>query len=278
MCDDADFALPTDENITNLSYAPQSEDFDLPVEDQPIATVGDENTTSCIAVDNTHDVYFGEVIRSFRTLLKRYNFHTSYLAPNGPRQMFLIVPNFPHHRGLWANGINVTAAVVAVNYVHMTMMNYLTPAFVGMRGGIRSKYVYFTDKDSYVGTMTIANNTVSDNAFANFSSVHVTTDNSTFSKGRLVEQSSLIRGAEATITKLMPSMEVEHPYYTRYRFTNNRYIGQGGNISNPLAQTHVVSIQSDATSYAGVDRYVSIGEDFSLFLFQGAPTVVATVF
>lgn len=95
-------------------------------------------------------VFFGEPIKSFRNMLKRYNYHSTLFVDNVNAavqvmaQDTYVVSDFPNYAGFQTSGqylVNPGPPNVEYNPSAMTLLNYLTPAYVSMRGGLRSKYV-----------------------------------------------------------------------------------------------------------------------------------------
>jgi hypothetical protein len=294
MCDDAEFNVLDNTGIEGLTFKNQAEEFaaETMVDDNAPLDIGSKECMSeCLPVDNTLLVHFGESVTSFRTVLKRYNYHVSYQNPTvGQVQWQLIVPTFPHYPGLYTTGINQTATVpsagVAANFNKMTLMNYLTPAFLAQRGSIRSKYNFFSDlpmTTNFASVARIISQPVPA-TYASAASVHVTTNQNLFTKGRLNELTNGLQAIEVTYTHAQPTLEVEHPYYNLKRFDSARdpgytqTSGTAGFVNMAPSDSHIISAQMNSTAYSGVDRYIAAGEDFQLFLFQGLPAIFVQTF
>nr|ULG00083.1 MAG: hypothetical protein [Salisharnavirus sp.] len=134
-CDDFEVAVPDAHNVHWISpnVEPQGEEVLLDVDGPTVNTF-----------DHSSDIYYGEVVRSFRPLLKRYTIHelllnkTQVLAgtsalvtvtrqqiPRRPGYTNYPLPDSPDTtQGGW-------------NYVMPNLFSYLRDAFVGYRGGIR---------------------------------------------------------------------------------------------------------------------------------------------
>jgi hypothetical protein len=85
-------------------------------------------------------VYQGEVISSFRTLLKRYNAYTRYEAGGAYETVSLFHTGFPYFRGKSNNWPEAGS-----NQVTNTMINYMLSAFSAWKGSIRYKILIRSD-------------------------------------------------------------------------------------------------------------------------------------
>lgn len=288
LCDDVMVGGPTSGTIQTTTYsaavAPQSDEvpyetMDADMENAPVIDMGKECMLACPTTDHSLDVHFGEAIPSFRTLLKRYNYHSSYLLGGATGTLVDTVvrnKNFPVYRGYYANGLHVSSTAASVNIVYTTLFNYLTPAFVGVRGGIRNKYMY---RGSPVTTAKASINRIDglSNALSN-SSVLVSTYNtslSAYAAGVIAAYDGCGAGAEVTNLVINPVIEAEFPFYEQARFKHGKTslpdnAVQGNGIFN---RNHVVYTTLQRGDVASYDRYIAVAEDFQLFLFQGAPPI-----
>lgn len=283
MCDDADFAVPSNSSLDTYTFSPATTLFNTSIVDQggnepgeedqsnaPEAHFTDEQVQHCFEPDATNLVYFGESVKSFRALLKRYNYLTSYRCPVAPgAQAYIVERDFPVWRGEFASAYTATSTAILYNYAKMTLLNYLAPAFVGYRGGLRSKY--FISTSGSTGNMfaqIVRRNDKPARAVATFG-VDIASDSKVAASYTNFDLG--LTGVQAQIGGLNPSIEVEFPYYVPYRFDSTR-----GPLQNTLggsSQSHVLYISGTPDNTASVHRFISVGEDFQLFLFQGVPPV-----
>jgi hypothetical protein len=276
--DDVEFAVPANGNISQLTYQNQGDEFDIA--NAPLDLGAKECVAACIEPDKTMLVYYGESVPSFRTLLKRYNRQASFLYPVTTQANWQIVqPDFPPSPGVCLSGLNATATVPSVgakvNFTNMTMLNYLAPAFLMMRGGMRVKYAF-----SNTTTRTITNAELArlDNrelnapeGQANAVGPVIASTPSTFAEARLTGNStSGLQGFTITYVEGQPILSAELPYYSNRRFDGAKNPGFIQSTTTPSG-THQVRLIMPATPLAFVDKYVSVAEDFNLVLFQGAP-------
>lgn len=287
--EDFELCAPANEGLDNLSYFHPPTSFEAQAEDiedendasvpdgaQPIMAVGD---TQPSLLDRKNLVFFGESIVSFRQLLKRY-WYLSGSAVDPPADAFLSWrvhwANFPPYRGYDPQGIHKTVNGENYNYVKMVLLNYLAPAFIGYRGGIRYKYAAFspTFQSASMSVTRRTNATGYGSSLNSYIKVGDTTD-SQFSHSMEVNHPSFGSGAYVTPLLQQPVCEVELPFYSRFRFALPQHLSNtdGSSIDDTQYMAHTVDyvFHSNASEKQGVSKYVSIGEDFSFFFFLSAP-------
>jgi len=231
-------------------------------------------------VDFYSQVFHGEVITSFRTLLKRFNycFKAAILGDEYPSSTYrwtIRSRAFPYYVGYAPGAIYpVTVPTTAdYNYGELTLMNYLTPAFTGRRGGIRWKAVY-TNPASFPTDSLVRVDRIESGV--QWEDAKLELDKSSISRYLRSDQVAHLSGATglvATHTKVNPILEWESPYQRRTRFiaakqadiTSYDEEGDGFQISS-------VSLTSSGTA-THYDFFVAAAEDFNLHFFTGAPVM-----
>lgn len=284
---DGEFAYPRPipSTLTNTySYTPQAgEDVSEHIGHSDMdAGCGEVQTETCVGPpsgsDNDALVYFGERVVSFRALLRRYNRHSEYLVVNGnasnPALLSFTLPDFPQHYGYNSTTMHsTTTGGFHVDYVRPTLLNYLAPAFVAMRGGLRSKYVLGSSSIVPILAMSVERGAAS-LAIPTSSTLLPTTSQSNFVRTTRAARSSLGYGAAVTPPLNQPSLEVELPYYKNIRFDHPRVVNVANtSMANPFSgRYHTVELLlGPSTGATTMDRYVGVAEDFSLTWFQGCP-------
>lgn len=285
-CDDLEFAVPTDDIMSSIvlhsAMEPQSDREPVsevipPAENNPLDAPPIEQANACLDDDSTNLVYFGESVPSFRSLLKRYNYHSSALAyGNAIGNIWKVVqPDFPDPRGYYTWGAN-SDAFFNVNYNPTTLLNYLAPAFLCRRGGLRSKYMFTGDITSTTPCIVVREAEVGADRHSNTELGINIVDKNLFSLGRQNSWPISWPGAEVTDLNIQSTVEVELPHYNNLRFQVAKYIDMPNNNRAFNVNWHSIYTTITSGSTHSVDRYVSVAEDFNLVLFQGAP-VLATL-
>jgi hypothetical protein len=199
-------------------------------EDEPMKMTPSQIMAPTLSnVDHTLDVYFGDPVVSFRQCLKRYNFHSA-IVPQGSDSLAVFIkitrPNFPYYRGYCPGAINLTSVPVQdtdYNYSKTTLLNYLTPAYVCRRGGMRWKY--FTNGSvNFPDTFPlIISRTPGGGEFYTQDTNPITSPTVSDESFRVREMNEYMPlmwdGAIATSTSQNPVVEAEIPYYENVRFT-----------------------------------------------------------
>lgn len=228
-------------------------------------------------LDHTNLVYFGETIKSFRDLLKRYQFLDVFFDRGAVfRAKYLWrlrQPNFPLYRGYDSAGQDLRDGE-SYTYAKMTLMNWLTPSYVCRKGGIRWKYYFLDEEDYPTHKLMSATRWVPPLGAAYPSNERIDlTSRPTFAKDLYVPNVlSAWEGMIATATMINPTVEFELPYYSNYRFKP----GAGVSLINFLDEMHETNVIGPAPSADegnGVSRYVAAGEDFSLDWYLSAPVL-----
>lgn len=224
-------------------------------------------------------VYFGERIVSFRELLKRYNEHSSFVIANTsatiPATWTPTFTDVPFYYGYNNAALHSPTVAGKFSYVSNTLLHYLMPAYVAMRGGTRSKYVANTSSLGALGSLTVVRN-VPGTAFSLPAAVTALpiTSQSNYARAANPNLSDCVPGAVTTIASQQPNIEVEFPYYKPIRFDPARSVTQlaGSRVQSPFYNTHQVELKlSPGTTPVTITRYIGVAEDFSLFWFQGCP-------
>lgn len=277
MCDDAQFAVPvtrinTYSPWTGTGITPQA-GGDLETEDTNNKPTMDETTekmTECVPVEDASNlVYIGEVVSSFRQLIKRYNLLNTFGNLGATAGYYTwSTSDFPIGRGYYTNGTR-SGTTYNYNSVNTTMLRYMSFAFVMYRGGIRNKIVA-------VSTGVVGNNAVltvnRNTTFFGYSPPGLTTSATgtvaAFEDQALAFQSPGLEGLHLTPSGQQPVIEVEYPFYK-----NARFVACRGNYATSTYPT-VDELTHRVTAYASstptlYHTYVAGAEDSTFTLFQG---------
>lgn len=284
--DEGEVAVPTDA-VYRLYYNPyavtvQSGDEEVvPQNNDPVSVLPTvEDISDCRTHPAQNLVFIGEVFSSFRTLLKRYNFYRTDLCPNttSPALWTLRGPNWPAYRGYGFYTHDASATGKKVNYVASTLLNYLAPAYTVARGGIRWKAILYTSAPNEIlsplsvergadFTTPPYSSATTDFAGLGTTSAYTANNNATFRGG-------MFKGGAITPHARQPALEFELPFYSQERGMYIRNVtGSPGSYASPWQYQHQYQLTTTGTTPKYLDRYVGVGEDFQLLLFQGCPGI-----
>jgi hypothetical protein len=234
-------------------------------------------------------VYFGETFHTFRDMLKRYCLSETILSPDtssiGRQSSFWLWrvyhKVFPRYRG----GGNT---IETFSYARLTLMNYLTPAFVARRGGLRWKYVYTScNGPSFIPAGRFQ--------MSRYEGAPTADDNACFPMGSTGQggnedlQIDLVTtfaedtwgGGYTTSLTVNPTVEVEYPYYSNLRFKRASNLSYTTGDASAARGTLLVPGNGNSDPIAGshaLDIFVAAGEDFNLVWFLSCPYVYAQKF
>lgn len=298
MCDDFEVAVPEFRFLENTSWLrpPNASTFLVPqsgVEEQadaentkqpsaPMHTETDADMAPCVEpTDRTLDVYFGESIQSFRSLLKRYSLHQQLPAPvesepAGPVTWVSTQYYFPFHRGYDDNGFwNIDGTGFSI--CKMTLLNYITPAYGGFRGGIRWKTHLWSDQPE-TGTYQRVQRQQEQSPNSEFLNDLDVSSNLNVARGLNDSSTSGNNGMFAQASNVNPVMEFEIPSYTPWRFlpskdSNWTSRNSGTQYDNSTTPQYKWSTLYDLQPNDVLvrDSYCAGADDYSCFFFLGAP-------
>lgn len=254
------------QSVNAYSFVPQSDEQEY----APVGDGADESLGDGKCDENMMKVFFGERVVSFRQLLKRYQLHSVFKESTLTPGIWTVTNmDFPQYKGYSASALHTTSTAKKINYVQNTLLNYLTPAFLTVRGSVRSKYHISSSAPGSLQSFTVerAYPLVAPSVGSTFTAWAPTDSDSSFARTNLLSRHALYNAAAVTAPEHQPVLEVEHPFYRNSRFDLARNIdlltGYGKHI--------ITCFKQGTTSHLTLTRYVATGEDFNLTYFQGAP-------
>jgi hypothetical protein len=292
------YGLPDDssgQEKPNQSFEAMKTDSD-PLGAPEITHMGGKHELS----DNTNKVFYGEVIRSMRTLLKRYSRHekipVNITGTSGEViDVYCKRRNMPFVPGYTSEGINAVRPQLLPltfgRYMHgyLPFVRYISLAYVGWRGSLRyvaefsdcgqssadsnwtGKFYVGVDQDDGQNDIRTIETTRDPHSVAGVldpASLASTYNNSRKMMGHT--------GTALTIGSVNQLASFEVPFYSNYRFCPARYesvrYGSVTDRIDPMWGAFLTFAPgSQHTEY--VDTYVAAGEDFTCFWFIGAPVM-----
>lgn len=225
--------------------------------------------------DHTDSIWFGDPVTSFRQCLKRYNHHACYMFAGDLNDSVIQryrLNDFPYHCGLAPGAITPTADGDH-NFSTMTLLNWVTPAYVCRRGGIRWKYYWESFRNEHFMGLFLARRLTGPSSF---SYLETTVPSTTAARRHeyFLNIPPTWNGAHATAGEENPVLEIELPYYETYRFSPARTSNYTSIFS--FHQHYHELTASTSSSNLGLTTlyaFVATAEDFNLTMFIGAPVV-----
>lgn len=233
--------------------------------------------------DATDHVFFGESIVSIRSMLKRYARQGTFINTDtaGFRLITHIFNSFPYYPGYAKNAITpVLGNTEDYNFGHNSYINYFTPAYRGWRGGIRWKLNPVVSQDTRLkmSSFTLVRDSGNNGPYETISTA-LSGVAANMERTLRINASEMLGGGFATNSSVNPCMEVEVPFQERQRFLNAREADYTSNQTTayPVNLRLQTITNSNTSDILMAEKYVSVGEDFFLFFFIGAPIMYNNV-
>jgi hypothetical protein len=260
---------------------PQGEEQDMeshPTQAMHIDMLASPSTLT----DQTNLVHFGESIRSFRQLIKRYNLYerVSLNLNAGAGGYFLlkivreILPLEGGYTGTTGD-FTYTLADNDYHYAFLTLLKYITLGFGGWRGGTRWMFETATianvDGSSNLMTVGVYNGTDHNSETANLKNG---VDRTPPGEALAMSYEENIAGQDGIMlqsSKVNTNTSVEVPYYSRYRFTPAKQRTNYSSVAFAMPEFVQALDYYDLGGKEQMKVYVAAAEDFTCFMYLGPP-------
>jgi hypothetical protein len=228
-----------------------------------------------------NQVFTGEAITSFRTMLKRYNLHSAIGSlSTSPTLAYGRRPHFPLYRGGVSGAVDYTASFDPYNYCNTVLLHWVATAFSGRRGGVRYKLIPrgATHSSHRVNVQRVPHVPNSLNYSEATTSLPVYNDVKSVHESVVREEGVLpifnkplaaANGAAVTMGMVNSVLEFEMPYYSSHRFTPGKNADESTHQQSEAAWDYRIEFLGAATE--AVDIYVAAAEDFQTFFWTGLP-------
>jgi hypothetical protein len=286
---DFELAGPTSAYINRMAFRPQSEELamhNLPSTAPLSAPLVDSYVADSNLTGPANLIHFGESVRSFRPLLKRYNMHEYNMANlmNVAVASSVITrqfdrPAMPFERGPAVQSdasstVPLLTGAIRYAYAYMTLLKYISSAFVGWRGSIRWKISNPMCCEQAAPTMVGRYTGCAPFSGAEGSAFPVKKN----TIGNQYDSTSGMDGAIAEMSSIAPIIPFEVPYYSAYRFCPARELtdfrSSGGKPYLPCFKLRSsMIVTTEPTPLKAYTSYCAAGEDFTVGFFVGAPVM-----
>jgi hypothetical protein len=157
-----------------------------------------------------------------------------------------------------------------------TFHSWFTPAYAGVRGAYRKKYLFSASTSKQSPVVVRSNFKDYGNGFFTSYSISLLLSSINIQKWMTANWSfDTGDGAATTNLGINNTIEVEFPYYQPKRFSKARTISaQDLDCNSHTVATGDVKIRTagqPADYSTNFQQYDAVGEDFSLFFFTGVP-------
>ncbi|APG76854.1 hypothetical protein 2 [Beihai picorna-like virus 30] len=298
MLDDFEVANPTGKMVSRLrlfdDLSPAvlrnqgaTEELPHPTADEAVADPPqiDMDGAKTLVEPEMNLIHYGEVIGSFRQMLKRFSYHeTMRFAGTGALSLYTnLREQFPHYTGYVGNSVTANGLIVDVNsgtdkyiYGGFPLIHYVSCAYAGRRGGIR----YFLEIMNGGSASKLGSNVITISRQAKSELDNTVVPLGVTNLGQLGTLGAAFgfndADGHAGLTKWAPSVNrtttVEIPYYSRYRFTPAKLLNKY-TARDKDATGWVLMMTDDASSGSTtfINSYVAAAEDYTCFFYLGPP-------
>lgn len=238
---------------------------------------------------HTNDIFMGETVRSFRTLLKRFSVVENAIvtavsaSPANSaillqRSTFPIEPGFTGKSDLATHRVTRTVLGKQYAYGFLCPLRFVASGYVGWRGSIRWKVVpnriccsdirgpIYVSRYAGCNPLNIVENVPAKNTNAGLQSWHVGFD----------EVATLQEGGQLIVPSVEPIVSFEAPFYTSRRFLPARSLtGFAPDAETPFKPCWKLAYEDNPGASINLSHIMACaaGEDFTLGMFVGAPIV-----
>lgn len=288
MCEDFEVASPRTAYLNTYSYNPPlnatvaepqsgdellgegTTDADIPVRDTVEATMGGKTDPT----SRINDVCFGESVTSWKQCLQRYCFHHATKTCLDATTGILSVsnhyrPDFPVYRGYTPSGVH-TSASGPYNFVYMTIINWVVPAYAAWRGALRWKYMIPVGAGSVQHKTLQVHRSATNNGWVdNALTLNMTSSGSALAEFYCRCITGSWNGAHTVANHCNNVCSIELPYYSAQRFMNARRKDQAAAMNE--FRSHSVNVMSLDPNDTIFMAYVAAADDFICHFFLGVP-------
>jgi hypothetical protein len=309
--EDFEVAVPTEATLSTLNLT-QRPDPETPTRMSPQGVFEEappRTVTSVVSPETlwklgspcpqdalVNKIHYGEVIGSFRQLLKRYCLHETIALPTnsvfGPTSVRIVRKMFPFYGGFSNEPDSLSALLIATpkftsnsyTYADMTLLNYLSAAYGGWRGSIRycidTTPILADTNDATNGTWSVGRistdprdtnaDLVEDDIATAGEQPMTDTTQVRYGGLKVHERTSGLSGLARWNSLVNPLQTFEIPYYSMYRFAPAKSTRSwSADFSQDMYQ--MICTMQATPSPPPVFKYVAAGEDFTLFWYLGPP-------
>lgn len=292
--DDFEVFVPTDK-VSSYTFKPQSGEVTGKIDtvdeetSEPSAPVQNQEMvmhTASTESRKLNTVFTGEAIASFRPLLKRYVLHTARsLDATTPVVASGLLPQFPYLRGNVSGAVNFTDTAAPYSFCNTVLLQYITMCFAGWRGSTRWKILprgNLSSSEPPSIYVTRAEPTSNEKFLRSVVAQDAYTSNSEAAASVITTQSlngindakrppNGALGSAWTTGLVNPTMEVEVPFYSKYRFVPGKVEDYTTSSTDITGLGWYYRIFTDGAATTTFDFHVSAGDDFQTYFWTGMP-------
>lgn len=241
---------------------------------------------------DTTKLFFGEVIGSFRQMIKRTCLSEVHVANDASTAAHLWIRrrSFPEYGGRLRDDALVSPGSMVQVYedgrkyviTSTTYLNYVAQMFLGWRGSVRwtfdmSAFNTSFGTDAFNSVTAIVSRDSTSPRNSNVTVIREPTQPLKNTAIRFLQRTDarVLQGAVIGNTKVNPILSVEVPFYSDKRFElTQSQPGFDGIVEEPSWDFGVLlPTSTDGTDIVIMPAFCSAGEDLNFFFFNGLPPI-----
>jgi hypothetical protein len=153
-------------------------------------------------------------------------------------------------------------------------MNWLTPAYLARRGGVKWKALYQdTGPVNFMGKLEVIRTSGSWPAYSQTELPWTSTSEAAAVRALHLSSYPTSSGSTQTQTQIAPTIEWESPFQQNTRFAPGKRADYTADATFADAFIIGTDVSHSSGTRCSLDLHCAAGEDFSLFFFLGSPIV-----
>ncbi len=296
-CENLEFACPRDIDYTSVisPFTVQSGMLAYDNEDEDVSSIALEPS---VASPEVNLIYFGEVIKSLRTLLRRTCYLRTATVTGGTGSTLLVqlrggeFSRFPMYPGYDPNGINVATGLTSgtnkpYNWVNYTPITWLGQCFLANRGAIHWRVDPLNPILNCETRLFRPGNTIPLTSAGYNANYGGATTNNLVSRLGSAASIGMLGGGAITNNRTLSGVSASFPFYSPYKFRTSApadaILGNSYDFSNVdkcdflefLTPKTSITSNADWNSGCSYNYFVGAGTDFTFIFFLAVPTLYA---
>lgn len=277
-------------DYSHYVFAPQAGELSTTEDDTEESSAPEQKLVSPMNSVTTADmhnmVFTGESVASFRPLLKRFNHHMSITRDSIENANYFLykASSFPYFRGNVPGAVG-TSPTGGYNFCNTVLLHWMHAPFAAWRGSMRWKFIPTFGLNSFLLNQYATRADVDDpNTYSEFAASY---SPATSAEGQrealepyaeaLGQRPAIPQGAlgSAYNNSTNGVLEVEIPWYSRYRFIPYKTLNLTG-INTPLIRAAAFVYKVfywRSNQYFSVSTHVAAGDDFQTYFWVGMPPI-----
>ncbi len=296
-CDNLEFACPREIDFTSTlsPFAVQSGMLAYDDSEEDISSIA---LKPSVTIPETNLIYFGETIKSLRTLLRRTSFLRTATITSGTGSTLIVqirgseFNRYPMYPGYDPNGINTATGITSgtsksYNWVNYTPITWLGQCFLANRGSIHWRVNPLNPVLNTESRLQRPGNTTDLTVAGYNANYGGATNNNLVARLCCAASIPMSAGGAVTNNRTLSGISASFPFYSPYKFRTSApadaVLGNIFDFSSVdkcsfielLTPKTSITSNADWNNGCSYNFYVGAGTDFTFVFFLAVPTLYA---